>query len=86
LLLPVEGTFTLAIYSQRYICAVTGVGAEVVELSPVGSAPALINEDGSFGRPMAAITRVSLGQSLKVCTWTLDVGANWEITVASIQI
>jgi len=84
--LPEEGTFVLAFHSDRHAFAVTKIGTDAVELSPVENPPALVNEDGGIGPGvMAADTRLAVGQSLKVGSWTLDAGAIWEITVQDIR-
>jgi len=67
------GTPYLTLYSQRYLAPVTRIEADAVEFGRWGAHLPWINEDGSFGRPMAPLTRVELGQSLKVCTCILDV-------------
>src|SRR5690242_11123316 len=78
-------TFDLSYYGDRHICAVTHIAADAIEVAAVGRAPALVADDGSFGSPgLTSPTRLGLGQSVKVGTWTLDQGASWDIRVERI--
>jgi hypothetical protein len=85
--LPVGGTFVLNFHGDQYPCAVTQIDSAWVEIAPVGTPPALVDETGGIGPGrMASPTRLAVGQRLRLSPWALDAGAIWEITVLDILI